>query len=150
MQRSLSSDTAEVGATTLAGRDGRVAGRPTWYALFLAAGLAVFGLLPTPATAAPMTYTTTLSGAAETPANASAGTGTATVTFDVVAHTMTVSINFSGLTGNTTAAFIHCCVVAPGNAGVVSELPTFSGFPLGVTSGTGGIGLASARDCSKA
>ncbi len=52
---------------------------------------------------------------------------------------MTVSVTFSGLTGTTTASHIHCCVspmaVTP-TAGVATMTPTFSAFPLGVTSGS--------------
>jgi len=40
------------------------------------------------------------------------------------------------LSGTTTASHIHCCVAAPGTAGVATTTPTFTGFPLGVTSGT--------------
>lgn len=45
---------------------------------------------------------------------------------------------FSGLTGNTTASHIHAATASPGagTAGVATQTPTFSGFPLGVTSGT--------------
>jgi hypothetical protein len=46
-----------------------------------------------------------------------------------------VDVIFSGLTGTTTASHIHCCVSPPGNAGVATQTPTFTGFPLGVTSG---------------
>lgn len=83
-------------------------------------------------------YTVTLSGPAESPPNASPGTGSGSVTIDTVAQTMQVNVTFSGLTGNTTASHIHCCTAVPGTgtAGVATETPTFSGFPLGVTSGT--------------
>lgn len=88
--------------------------------------------------ATPVTFTASLSGAAESPANSSAGTGLASVIFDTALHTMSVSVSFSGLTGTTTAAHIHCCTAAPfsGTAGVATQTPTFVGFPLGVTSGT--------------
>ena len=81
-------------------------------------------------------YNFTLSGAAE--GNASPGVGTATVTFDTVAHTMAVDTSFSGLTSPSAIAHIHCCTVAPGfgTAGVATQLPSFVGFPTGVTSGT--------------
>lgn len=87
--------------------------------------------------AAPATYTGTLSGAAESPPNASPGTGSAIVTFDVAAHTLTVDVMFAGMIGQTTAAHIHCCTAPPGvgNAGVATETPSFSSFPLGVTGG---------------
>jgi CSLREA domain-containing protein len=68
---------------------------------------------------------------------ASPGTGNTVVTLDTTAHTLRVQATFSGLTSNTTASHIHCCVtVAGGNAGVATTTPTFAGFPLGVTSGT--------------
>jgi hypothetical protein len=82
-------------------------------------------------------YATTLSGANENPVNASPATGWAKVLIDDVANTMTVTANFSGLTGPTTASHIHCCTAVPltGNAGVATSLPTIPTFPLGVTSG---------------
>ena len=83
-------------------------------------------------------YTTSLSGAAESPPQVSAGTGFATVTIDDVLHTMAIHVDFADLTGTTTASHIHCCTAAPatGNVGVATETPTFSLFPLGVQSGT--------------
>lgn len=99
-------------------------------AALLAAGLST-------AEAAPITYTATLSPLAENPPVAgSSGTGTATVTIDTVAHTLRVQATFSGLTGTTTAAHIHCCTVPTMNVGVATQVPTFVGFPLGVTSGS--------------
>ena len=103
------------------------------FAAALAAGL-VFGV--SQASAAIFTFATTLTGANENPPNASPGTGTATVLWDDATHMMTVSVMFSGLTGTTMASHIHCCVSPPTNTGVATQLPTFSGFPLGVTSGT--------------
>jgi CHRD domain len=80
----------------------------------------------------------TLSGPAEFPANASPGTGTAVVTIDPVAHQLGVAVTFFGLLGTTTASHIHATTAVPfaGTAGVATQTPTFSGFPLGVTSGT--------------
>lgn len=79
---------------------------------------------------------TTLSGANENPPNASPGTGTAQVTLDTANHLLRVKVTFSGLTSNTTAAHIHCCIQAPQNTGVATTVPAFPGFPLGVTSGS--------------
>lgn len=95
-------------------------------------------LVTTTVQAGTITYTTALSGAAESPATASAGTGTSTVIYDDVAHTMRVIASFSGLNGNTTSSHIHCCTATPGvsTAGVATQTPTFAGFPLGVTSGS--------------
>jgi len=56
--------------------------------------------------AAPITYVAILSGAGETPPT-SPGTGIATVQLDLVAHTLDVSVTFSGLLGTTTASHIH-------------------------------------------
>jgi hypothetical protein len=83
-----------------------------------------------------ITFTASLSGSAEAPPNDSAGTGFTTITYNDVLRTMRIEIAFSGLTGTTTAAHVHCCTAAPGNVGVATELPLFTGFPTGVTSGT--------------
>lgn len=79
-------------------------------------------------------YKAVLAGAAEVPANASPGTGSALLTLD--GDMLDISLTFSGLMGPTAAAHIHCCVGPTGNAGVATQIPTFSGFPLGVTSGS--------------
>ncbi|HXI87522.1 MAG TPA: CHRD domain-containing protein [Parvularculaceae bacterium] len=98
----------------------------------VAAGL--FAAAPSHATV--YTFTANLSGAAENPPNASPGSGQATVIFDDAAHSMEVMIIFADLLGPTTASHLHCCVDPNGNAGVATTLPTFTGFPLGVTSGS--------------
>lgn len=87
--------------------------------------------------AAVITYTCTLSGAAEAPPNASPGTGTALVEVDAVAHTLHLNVVFSGLTGITTASHIHAptAVAGTGTASVATTTPYFSGFPIGVTAG---------------
>jgi hypothetical protein len=101
------------------------------------AGAALLSMAGT-AQAAIMVYDATLNGASESPPTGSLGIGTAVVTIDDVADTMEVVITFSGLSGTTTASHIHCCTVAPGTgtAGVATQVPTFIGFPLGVTSGS--------------
>lgn len=85
-----------------------------------------------------ITYSATLSGANEDPANASPGTGQATVLIDDATNMMTVKVSFLGLSAPTTASHIHCCTALPfeGKAGVATALPTFPAFPLGVTSGS--------------
>ena len=87
--------------------------------------------------AVPVTYHTPLTGAAEDPPNASPGTGFASITIDTTAYTMSVEASFAGLIGVTTAAHIHCCTAIPGagNVGVASQVPSFVGFPLGVSAG---------------
>jgi uncharacterized repeat protein (TIGR01451 family) len=83
-------------------------------------------------------FTATLNGANESPANASPGIGSATVTYNATAHTMRVQSTFSGLTGTATASHIHGPTAVPGTgtSGVATMTPSFTGFPLGVTSGT--------------
>jgi hypothetical protein len=90
------------------------------------------------AQAGTIVYTVTMTGANESPANVSAGTGSAIVTFDTTSNTMEVNMTFSGLTGITTASHIHCCTAVPdaGTAGVATTTPYFTGFPIGVTSGS--------------
>lgn len=85
---------------------------------------------------ATITHAGALSGANENPTVPSPATGFASVTLDTTAHTLLIDVNFSGLTSPTAAAHIHCCVQAPGNAGVATTVPAFPGFPLGVTAGT--------------
>jgi hypothetical protein len=101
-------------------------------ALFLAGAIA-----PPPSYATIFIYDALMDGPSESPANASPGTGFAQVDWDDVALTMRVQANFTGLTGTTTAAHIHATTVNPnaGTAGVATQTPSFSGFPLGVTSG---------------
>lgn len=104
--------------------------------LIASVALAVAAALP--AAAHEVVYLADLSGAAEAPPNASPGTGTARVTIDFDLVTMRVEASFAGLLGTTTAAHIHCCTAIPGvgTAGVATPVPSFPGFPSGVTSGS--------------
>jgi uncharacterized protein (TIGR03382 family) len=90
------------------------------------------------ASASIITYDAALSGPNEAPPNASPGVGFAIVTIDTVAQTMEVNVTFSGLLGTTSASHIHCCTptAGTGTAIVATQVPTFAGFPLGVTSGS--------------
>lgn len=83
-----------------------------------------------------MIFEGSLSGLNEVPQNNSAGTGFVRVTIDDHDSTMRVQANFSGLTGTTTAAHIHIGNGPGTNGGVATQLPSFTGFPLGVTAGT--------------
>lgn len=104
---------------------------------FMVLAIAVVGFAPN-VDAVPIFYTTTLTGPAESPPNASPGIGSGEVDFDLAAHTMLVKMTFSGLLAGTTASHIHAPTAVPGagTAGVATTVPTFPGFPLGVTSGT--------------
>jgi hypothetical protein len=90
--------------------------------------------------AVPLTFSAHLSGAAEDPPNASPGVGFALVTIDVTAHTLSVEAWFADLEGTTTAAHVHCCTAVPlaGNIGVATQVPSFGGFPIGVSAGSYG------------
>ena len=103
---------------------------------YLTCSIVLFGLAST-AQAAIM-LTTVLGGSLESPPNASPGTGTAILTFDDDLLTMRLQTTFSNLTGTVTVAHIHAITDFPniGTALVATELPTFVGFPSGVTSGS--------------
>jgi CHRD domain/PEP-CTERM motif len=85
-----------------------------------------------------LVFAVLLSGPAEFPPNMSPGTGSGLITYDNVAHTLRVQVTFSGLLSPTTASHMHATTPAPfsGMAGVATTVPSFVGFPLGVTSGT--------------
>ena len=95
------------------------------------------GLLASTGAASATNYSAILTGAKEAPANASPGIGAAALNFDASHHVLEIDVAFSGLLGPTTASHIHCCTstAGAGTAGGATELPTFSGFPLGVTHG---------------
>ena len=94
-------------------------------------------ILPMPASYADTVLTAHLTGALEIPSVPSPGTGEAAITLN--GNMMTVDVTFSGLTSGTTAAHIHCCLAGPfqnANVMVATTTPTFTDFPLGVTSET--------------
>jgi hypothetical protein len=99
-------------------------------------GIALTFASATGADAATLVFNANLAGANEVPPVTTAGTGVATVTFDDVTNILSVQAAFSGLTGTTTAAHIHCCSPPGRNAGVATPVPSFPGFPSGVMSGT--------------
>ena len=94
-----------------------------------------------PAVAAPVLFSTSLSGPNEAPPNGSPGTGFAAVTIDPVAHTLHVQVTFQDLVAANTASHIHV-INGPGDGNpldtvgpVATITPTFTGFPSGTTSG---------------
>jgi hypothetical protein len=99
-------------------------------------GLLLVALLAAaPSHANQLIFTAVLTGANENPANASGGNGTAIITFDLDLVTMRLQTVFAELSGNAAAAHIHCCTSPPGNIGVATQTPSFTGFPLGGTFG---------------
>src|SRR5229473_3070681 len=104
-------------------------------------GLAAAMLIAAPSAQATLIhFHFNLSGANEVPATPTLGTGEVDLNLDTTAQTLAGNIVFSGLTGITTAAHIHCCLPSPFvtgvNVGVATLLPAFPGFPIGVMSGT--------------
>jgi hypothetical protein len=104
----------------------------------LIASLAGAALLSLGGTAQATVYVADLLGSNEVPPNASPATGFATVSINQAIDTMLIEVSFADLIGTTAASHIHCCTVVPdtGTAGVATVVPSFPGFPTGVTSGT--------------
>lgn len=102
----------------------------------IVAAISAFALIGMPQAShgAIITYRATLNGPSESPVNASPGTGTAQVVYDNVAHTAVLTFNYTGLTGNSTAAHIHSATTTPftGTSGVATS--TFSGIVFGTAS----------------
>ncbi len=100
----------------------------------LLGALALSLALSSPASAVTLTYS-----ALFTPEGGlgSTGTGSAVITFDTDTLSMDVDVSWSGTSGTSTVAHIHCCTASPGtgNAGVATQLPSFTGFPTGITAG---------------
>jgi hypothetical protein len=102
------------------------------------APLLLAALLAPAATAAPIAYVAHPDGSHALPPNASHGVATVELDVDANAHTMRVRATFAGLTGTVTAAHVHAPTATPGSgtANAATVVPTFTGFPSGVTSGS--------------
>ena len=90
------------------------------------------------ARAATVEYNAILNGPSESPPNASPATGFADFFYNDAVHTLSINMSWSGLTGPTSASHIHAATAVPGvsTAGVATTTPYFTGFPIGVTSGS--------------
>lgn len=66
------------------------------------------------------------------------GSGFVKVVYDDFAHTLAIDTTFSGLSGTTTVAHIHCCTATPGTGtvGVAVTPGTLPLFPVGVSAAT--------------
>ena len=87
-------------------------------------------------------HVTIFTGTFAPEATGATGTGTLQLDYDADGHTLLINATWSGLSGTTTNAHIHCCTTPlprAGTAGVAlgqqpeNRLP---GFPLGVTGTT--------------
>ena len=83
-----------------------------------------------------LAFTTTLTGSQEVPPTGSPGIGSVLFTVDTVTNLATVNVSFAGLLSPTAIAHIHCCVGPGFNTIPATTVPSFPGFPVGVTSGT--------------
>jgi hypothetical protein len=65
-------------------------------------------------------------------------TGSGSALFTLTGNFFRVQFNWTGLSGGTTVAHIHCCTTTPrtGTAGVASPTPSYPNFQTGVTSGS--------------
>lgn len=103
------------------------------YSMIIALLSALALASPASSPAATSSYIANLKGSNEVPPNPSPGTGTAFITYDDVAHSLTLSGSFSGLVAGLTAGHYHGPALPGANASVVHG---FSGLPLGSTSGS--------------
>ena len=96
--------------------------------------LALAWAAATPAAAVTVVYTADLAPEAQ----GATGSGTTTLTLDTVANTLRVEATWSGLSGGTTVAHLHCCTGSPGTgtANVATTVPSFPNFPTGVMAGS--------------
>jgi hypothetical protein len=96
-------------------------------------------LLAAPASAAILVFESPLGP--EVPG--ATGSGFVTVTFDTGLHQLGIIANWSGLSGTTTVAHIHCCTATPntGIVGVAVTPVTLPGFPTGLTAGNYAVTL---------
>ena len=104
----------------------RVKGLAILLGLVLLVG--VISTQATPAYAETFTCEPTLEGSQEVPPVTTAGTGSAIVTFDSETNELEWDIEFSGLSGNATAAHFHGPAAAGNNTGVQINIGEISGL----------------------
>jgi hypothetical protein len=96
-----------------------------------------------PVFAEQVAYHAVLAGTSEVPANDSPGTGTVSATFDTETKVLTWTIEYSGLTGDATAAHFHGPAAADATAGPVVPIEGALASPI---SGTATLDDAQAAD----
>ncbi len=91
-----------------------------------------------PASAHHFRYTANLTGPAESPPNASTASGHAVIAIDFDENVLEIETAFEGLLGTVTEAHIHAptALAGIGVADPATQLPTFTDFPEGVSSGS--------------
>ena len=85
-----------------------------------------------------VTFTASLAGTKENPANTSQGSGTFLATLDTVTGAFTYDVSFQGMTSNVTLGHIHGPAAATANASPILNFGTLAGatFTTGGLSGT--------------
>jgi hypothetical protein len=106
---------------------------PTRLMASVLAGVALAAIAAAPASAEMINYNVPLTGAAEVPPNDSAGTGTVQATFDTDTKVFTWTIEYSGLTGDATAAHFHGPAGPDANAGPVIPIEGNLASPISGT-----------------
>jgi hypothetical protein len=106
---------------------------PTRLMASVLAGVALAAIAAAPASAEMINYNVPLTGAAEVPPNDSAGTGTVQATFDTDTKVFTWTIEYSGLTGDATAAHFHGPAAPDANAGPVIPIEGNLASPISGT-----------------
>jgi hypothetical protein len=86
-------------------------------------------------------HTIDLVGTFAPEATGATGTGSLSLQFDTDGHTLAINAQWSGLSGLTSVAHIHCCTTSPGTGTAGIALGTGSpanlpGWPAGVNAGT--------------
>ncbi len=104
----------------------RAKGLTIMLGLVLLAG--IISTKATPAYAETFTCETPIDGSQEVPPVTTQGIGTADVTFDSTSNELSWNIEFSGLTGNATAAHFHGPAAAGNNTGVQVNIGEISGL----------------------
>ena len=96
----------------------------------LIAAVAIALAVPTVANAESIAFTADLKGSSEVPPNESQGTGTVEATFDTESKAFAWTIEYSGLTGDATAAHFHGPAAPDANAGPVVPIEGSLASPI--------------------
>lgn len=96
----------------------------------LIAAVAIALAVPTVANAESIAFTADLKGSSEVPPNDSQGTGTVEATFDTESKAFAWTIEYSGLTGDATAAHFHGPAAPDANAGPVVPIEGSLASPI--------------------
>jgi hypothetical protein len=98
--------------------------------LLMAVGVALVLGAPMAANAESIAFTADLNGASEVPPNESPGSGTVEATFDTESKAFNWTIEYSGLTGDATAAHFHGPAGPDENAGPVVPIEGSLASPI--------------------